>query len=638
MIALQYNLLLQRIRFNLDQKFTIFSQTMVLMIQYSFSFYLNFIVLSLLGSSSLSADNLNLLFTDSIPPAPTLNAGSLNVGGPFTVGIGFSENVYGLTADDFSIENGEVIQVTGGEMNYTVLIDPYEVGIVRFKVPAGVVVDEAGNANTPSGTLSVNFTDEEEPIVVLETPQSTVNDVFPVSVEFNEPVSGLEISDFNISNGAGVDLSGSGMSYVLNVNPGAVGAVSIFLPANVVVDTAGNPNLVSNFLQVNFGTIDITAPEVTLSTSSTEVSEPFIVEIRSSEAITGLELGDFSVTNADLSNLAGNGNVFTLLATPIVEGEIRLSLEAETIVDLFDNPNDVSNELVINYLIPLAPDTIRPTIILEEILTGTEGAYAMKIEFSELVDDLSMADLSLENATITSFTENDFEYTVNFTALDFGIVIFSIPENVVGDEAGNGNIASNIITWEFIDNTPVDPEPILDIVVNRIEDGVQIDWFTNTESYNAFFEIWYSEDGINFNQLNEIISIENSTGLFPYDYLHDSPKFGLNYYFVRQYDLNGDFVDTEIAIIDFLNLFPEALIYPNPASNMVTFNTTQYAGTRCEIMVYNTLGQIFLLEVFEALPNAPIEIDISDFQAGVYGVQFWIKETARIESSFVIMR
>ena len=635
---MQYNSLIQRIRINLDQKNTIFSQLLVLMIRYSFSFYFSFIIISLLGTSSLSAENSNLNFTDSIPLAPKLNASSLNVGGPFLVGVNFSENVFGLTEDDFSVENGSVMEVTGSEMNYSVLIDPHEVGTVRFKIPAGVVVDEAGNVNTPSGTLTVNFTDEEEPLVVLATPQSTVDTIFPVSVEFNEPVTGLEISDFNISNGAGVELTGSEMSYILNVNPGAVGAVSIFLPANVVVDTAGNPNLVSNFLQVNFGVIDMTPPEITLSTTTTEVSEPFIVEVRSSEEITGLDLGDFSVINANLSNLSGNGNVFTILVTPITEGEIRLLLEAESVVDLFDNPNDISNELIINYLAPLAPDTIRPTIILEELVTGIDGEYSIKIEFSELVDELTAADINLENASILSFLENDLSYEVEFSALDFGTITFSIPENVVMDEVGNGNLASNIISWEFLDNTPIEPELVFDIALNRVEDAVQINWFTNTESNNAFFEIWHSDDGINFDQLEQIASVENSAGLFSYDYLHESPTFGLNYYFVRQYDQSGEYVDTEIASIDFLNLFPEALIYPNPSSSWVIFNTTQYAGSRCEIMVYNSLGQIFLLDVYEELPNAPIEIDISDFQEGVYGVQFWIKETARVESSFVILR
>ncbi len=606
------------------------------MIRYTFFLYLFLFLISFLGTTPLSADNT--LFTDSIPPAPTLNAGSLTVGGPFTVGVGFSEKVFGLTIEDFFIENGEVLEVLGTEMNYTVLIDPLAVGMVRFKIPAGVVVDEAGNGNIPSGTLSVTFMDEEEPTVMLTTPQNTVDTVFPVSVEFNEPVSGLEISDFNISNGAGVELNGDDMSFVLMVNPGAVGAVSIFLPADVVVDTAGNPNLVSNFLQVNFGTIDNTPPEVTLTTMSTDVSEAFIVEIRSSEAIIGLEMEDFLVSNGVLSNLAGNDNVYTLLVTPLQEGEIRLQLNAETIVDLFDNPNESSNELVVNYLVPLAPDTIRPSIILEELSTGINGEYEITIEFSETVTDLTANDLMLNNAMVTSFEENNSFYNVEIIALDYGAVSFSVPENLVTDESGNGNFASMVLSWEYTDNTIIAPDPILDISLNRMEDGIQIDWFTNTDADNAFFEVWHSGDGINFNQLAEISSSNNSSGLIPYAYFHDTPVFGVNHYYVRQYDLNGDYVDSEIAILAFLYLGPSALIYPNPATDHINFNTVEFAGLRCEIMVYNSLGQIFLLDTYEALPQAPITVDISDFQGGVYGVQFWIKETAKIESSFVIMR
>jgi len=635
---LEYNISIQRIRFNLDQKLTVFSQNPVLMIQYFLSFCVSFLIISFFGTTSLSADNLNSMFTDSIPPAPTLNAGSLNVGGPFTVGVGFSEAVYGLTVADFFIENGAVLEVTGEAMSFTVLIDPLAVGVVRFKVPAGVAVDEAGNQNLASGTLSVTFTDEEEPMVVLSTPQNSVDTEFPVTVEFNEPVTGLEISDFNISNGAGVSLMGSDMSYTLTVNPGAVGAVSIFLPAAVTIDTAGNPNLVSNFLQVNFGPLDVTAPEVTLSTSMMDVSEAFITEIRFSEEITDLEIADFSVENADLSNLAGNGNVFTILVNPLLEGEVRLQLNAETVVDLFGNPNGMSNELVVNYLVPLAPDTIRPTVFLEEILSSIEGEYEIEIEFSETVSELSIDDLNLTNAVVSSFIQNSQIYNLKIMAIDFGTIGFSIPENVVTDDAGNGNLASTNLSWEYIDNTPVDPDPVFDIVLSRVEDAIQIDWFTNTEVENAYFEIWHSGDGINYVQIEEIESTGNTTGLVPYTTMHETPVFGLNHYYARQYDQSGDYVDSKVVIIEYIYLGSDALVYPNPATNMITFNTTDYAGIRCEIMIYNTLGQIFLLDVYEELPNTPIEVDITNFQAGVYGVQFWIKETARVESSFLIMR
>jgi len=572
------------------------------------SFYLSFLLIFLLGTSSLLADNT--YFTDSIPPSPTINAGSLEVGGPFTVSIGFTEKVFGLTIDDFSVENGEVLEVNGEEMNYTVLIDP----------------------------LTVNFTDEEPPMVVLSTPQNTVDSVFPVNVVFNEPVSGLEISDFNISNGAGVELTGTIDNYTLTVNPGAVGAVSIFLPAEVVVDTAGNSNLVSNFLQVNFGMIDVTAPVVTLSTATTEVSEAFIIEIRSSEEITGLELEDFSVVNAELSNLSGNGNVFTALANPELEGEIRIQLNPETIVDLFDNPNAASNELIVNFLMPLEPDITRPEVFLEEFSTGNEGLFEVNISFSEAVSELSEDDLVVNNAVITSFVRNLDVYEVELMAIDFGEVSFSLPENIVNDEAGNGNLASSIISFEFIDNTPTTTEPILDLLLSRAEDAIQVTWFTNTEIENASFEIWHSEDGINFSIVEVIESNSSVIGLVPYNFQHETPVFGMNHYFIRQFDQAENFVDSEIAIFDFLNLNPDALIYPNPVADFVTFNTTEYAGVRCEIMIYNALGQILLLDVYEALPISPIQIDISDYQEGFYGVQFWIKETDRVESSFVVVR
>lgn len=592
-------------------------------------FFLLFAYFSFAGKS---------IFTDSIPPSPTLNAASLSVDGPFLVNIHFSEPVNGLHPDDLFVDNGEVIDFFGEYRDYTVQIRPLAAGLVRFSIPANITTDLAGNGNVPSGTLTVTFTDEDPPTVVLSTPSLMVDTVFPVQIEFSEPVTGLSINDFNVSNGAGVDLTGSENSYVLTVNPGAVGTVAIFLPSEVVQDTAGNLNLVSNFLTVNFAPFDIQPPTVVLEVEETEVTSAFSVVARFSETIEGLAAADFEITNGTGAGLSGNGSVYSINVTPTAEGEVRIRLPEATVVDLFENENISSNEIVVNYTIP---DTDRPMVFLTE--TGAaqdEDIRELTIAFSEAVTALAPEDVQVTNGLVLDFIFENNIYKVEIIATDEGTVTVQVPENVVADNAGNGNLASAVYSWEYT-VTPLEepqPDPVLNLNLSLLMEDISVVWETNTEEENAYFEVWHGQDDINLSVVHTQESNNLGTELVNYNFLHNPQLFGTHFYFIRQYDLNGNYVDSEKKSIELEYEGTTALIYPNPASDYVMLNTTPYAGIRCEIMIYNQLGQIFFWETFEALPFEPVRLNVSGYEKGTYGIQFWIKETTKLEEKFIIVR
>jgi len=544
----------------------------------------------------------------------------------------------GLNPAELFVENGVVVDIFGSEMDYTVQIRPLAVGIVRFSIPANVTTDEAGNGNVPSGTLSVTFTDEDPPTVVLSTPSEMVDSIFPVLIEFSEPVTGLTIDDFNVSNGAGLELTGINNSYTLTVNPGAVGAVAIFLPSEVVQDTAGNLNLVSNFLTVNFSPFDIQPPTVVLETEALEVTSSFFVVTKFSETIEGLEITDFEIMNGTGLDLSGNGSVYSINVMPIAEGEVIIRLPEERVLDLFDNANTASNELIVNYTIP---DTERPTVTLVE--TGTaadDDIRELTIGFSEMVSTLTPDEVSITNGIVLGFSPANDEYILEVIATDEGVVTVQIPENVVEDNAGNGNLASAVFSWEFVITPLVEPEPdpILNLNLSLIAQEVAVDWETNTEETNAYFEVWHGRDEINFTMIHTQESLNTGTEQTSYEYLHTPQVFGIHFYFIRQYDQSGMYQDSEKKSIELTYEGPTALVYPNPASDYITLNTTPYAGIRCEIMIFNELGQIFLYETYDALPFEPITLNVSGFEKGAYGIQFWIKETNKLEEKFLIVR
>lgn len=596
-----------------------------------FNFIQKILALSLLFITS----NAGYAFTDSIPPAPTIHINTLMVYGPFSVGLTFSEPVASLDTELLMVENGEIISVEGSETSFSVLIAPHQGGQVRFSVPEGVTTDAAGNGNLPSGILTVTFMDEDAPTVELSADQTQVEGDFPVNVLFNEPVTDLEITDFNISNGAGVALDGSGAEYTLTVSPGTFGGVAVFLPSEVAFDTAGNGNLVSNFLQINFAPLDTINPTVELETAEDEVDGNFIVEVRFSETVEGLDLEDFEVSNGSADNLSGNGSVYTVEVSPLSEGEITVSLPAEKVVDGFDNPNDASNEVTVTYVMP---DLTRPLATLVETGEELPDERTLEISFSEDVTTLDAGDLMLDNATIGSIIWEDGVYTLTILPVDEGMVMVQVPEGVVTDGNGNTNLASEVWIWDYFVEPLAGYEPFFDFTGERNGDQIELRWRTNIEENTARYELKHAMDLINFQTIETLESLDSVNVTNEYAFDHLQPLFGTNNYFVRIYDLDGSYKDSEIISVDFTYEGPDAIVYPSPARDEITLNTTPYAGIRCEIMIVNSLGQIYYWETYDALPYEPIKMDVSRFSNGMYAVQFWIKETSRIEEKFIILR
>jgi uncharacterized repeat protein (TIGR03806 family) len=79
--------------------------------------------------------------------------------GPFTVNVHFSQEVTGLTADDFEITNGSITALAGTGMEYVLSVTPENFGIVTLKLPADRAVNAGGMGNYASKRFSQTVTD-----------------------------------------------------------------------------------------------------------------------------------------------------------------------------------------------------------------------------------------------------------------------------------------------------------------------------------------------------------------------------------------------------------------------------------------------------------------------------------------------
>ena len=138
-----------------------------------------------------------------------------------------------------------------------------------------------------------------------------------------------------------------------------------------------------------------------------------------------------------------------------------------------------------------------------------------------------------------------------------------------------------------------------------------LEWETATELNNAGFEIQKSIDGKNWEVISFVEGQGTSFNVNNYEYLDEERTSNINYYRLKQMDLNGTFEISKVVAI--LNINQEKAswkIYPNPVFNELTIEDFQGVVT-----IYNLLGQP--LKTI-SIQNDIEQLSLSDLESGQY--------------------
>lgn len=149
----------------------------------------------------------------------------------------------------------------------------------------------------------------------------------------------------------------------------------------------------------------------------------------------------------------------------------------------------------------------------------------------------------------------------------------------------------------------------------------QLDWQTATELNASHYDIEYSADGKSFEKIGEVKAAGNSNQLLNYQYLHNSPQFGVNYYRLKQVDYDGQYHYSEIRIVVF-NLDEitngSISIYPNPASNELNIRAIEsWEGTLTQVKIINQLGQVSIPPI-KKVDDSNWKISTTNLSNGTY--------------------
>ncbi len=244
------------------------------------------------GNPNTAATQFSIEADGSAPEVVIASAAIGPVNAAFSITVDFTEAVTGFDLADLIVSNGTASSFAGSGASYTADITPTSDGFVTVEVLDAVAQDAAGNDNAASEEpFSIEF-DGTQPELSITTVSSDVSGPFEATFTFTEDVTGFELADIIVDNGAASALSGSGAVYTATITPDAPGPLFIDVAAGAAVDAADNDNVAGQT------SVDVVtqAPTVVLVLSSS-IANP----------------GDVAGT-ATLSNPGSNSLPFSALA------------------------------------------------------------------------------------------------------------------------------------------------------------------------------------------------------------------------------------------------------------------------------------------------------------------------------------
>lgn len=173
----------------------------------------------------------------------------------------------------------------------------------------------------------------------------------------------------------------------------------------------------------------------------------------------------------------------------------------------------------------------------------------------------------------------------------------------------------NVVVWQASDGpvtsptnfgTPFSPLPIslLSFSGKQKNSSIYITWITSSEVNNDYYSLEHAIDGENFNVVKILKGAGFSNEILYYNYLHEKPVNGINYYRLKQTDYDGTFTYSDIIAVNFKQTYNSLLIYPNPISNnQFTVSglseNEMYQITLCDLngRIINTLQSDFENEI-----------------------------------------
>jgi len=128
--------------------------------------------------------------------------------------------------------------------------------------------------------------------------------------------------------------------------------------------------------------------------------------------------------------------------------------------------------------------------------------------------------------------------------------------------------------------------------------NVHLFWETASELNSDYFMVERSENGIDFYSLNKVKSNGTTSQVSRYNSIDKNPFYGMNYYRLRQVDLDGKEAFSEVLVAKF-GIKSAVLLFPNPVLDDINIRLENEFEKEVLIEIFDQSGRLIFSEIFE---------------------------------------
>jgi Secretion system C-terminal sorting domain len=189
----------------------------------------------------------------------------------------------------------------------------------------------------------------------------------------------------------------------------------------------------------------------------------------------------------------------------------------------------------------------------------------------------------------TNFTGNGAAGTMTYNGYVFtnsnaqGTYSFSSLNSALTDQPANNNLLKAV-------NAAVGVLPVtLSSFSGAASEQVKLEWATSAELNNERFIVETSTEGEVFNRIGEIAGAGTSTEAHTYQFTHQTPSAGVNYYRLKQVDFDGTFAYSKVIAINAAGN-DKIFVFPNPVTDQLNIQYDQSKGSAA-LFLFDAMGR-----------------------------------------------